>query len=51
MTKLDVRQTPFSVDELLQLAGDDPVLLVGSFSPGARYKAIVDPAAGPQNQA
>ena len=28
MTKLDVRQTPVSVDELLQLASDDAVLVV-----------------------
>ena len=28
MTKLDVRQTPVSVDELLQMASDDAVLVV-----------------------
>jgi len=28
MTKLDVRQTPVSVDELLQIASDDAVLVV-----------------------
>ena len=28
MTKLDVRQTPVSVDELLQMASDDTVLVV-----------------------
>ena len=28
MTKLDVRETPVSVDELLQLASDDAVLVV-----------------------
>jgi hypothetical protein len=28
MTKLDVRQTPVSVDQLLQMASDDAVLVV-----------------------